>query len=153
MTDSDSEHRIYLVDNSDRPASQANMSATEDKENVQPQGGSEDKENAQPQKEGSSWMSKPGDLGDAAGGKIQSALNPVGQYAGKGFETAAAPIGGLVGPTAGAVMEFGKGWGDQLGVGFGNEGGGPAKQQEAEGQRMKEPVGGKEQSGDNPLGL
>lgn len=98
-------------------------------------------------------MSKPEEMGDAAGQKINDVLSPVGQYTGKGLETAAAPVGGIVKPTVGAVMEFGKGWGDQLGVGFGNEGGGPAKQQEAEGQKMKEPIGGKEQNADNPLGL
>lgn len=58
MTDSDASRRIYLVDNSDRPISEEDMSATEDKENVQPQSGSEDKENAQPQKDG--MLSRPG---------------------------------------------------------------------------------------------
>lgn len=40
-----------------------------------------------------------------------------------------------------------------MSIGFGNKEGGPAKQQEAEAQKMKEPIGGKEQNADNPLGL
>jgi hypothetical protein len=50
-------------------------------------------------------------------------------------------------------MRGGKGWGETLGVGYGNAEGGPAKAEEAEHQRMKEDLGGKEQTGDNPLGL
>lgn len=100
-----------------------------------------------------SWLQKPEGFGNAAGDKIQETLKPVGDIAGKGFETIGRPVGGLVDPTVGGIMRAGKGWGEQLGVGFGNHEGGPAKQEEAEGKRMKEPVGGKEQTGDNPLGL
>ena len=50
-------------------------------------------------------------------------------------------------------MRTGEAFGTQAGVGFGNKEGGPAKQEEAEAARMKEPVGGKEQTAENPLGL
>lgn len=50
-------------------------------------------------------------------------------------------------------MRGGEAFGDTVGVGYGNKEGGPAKQQEAEGERMKQPVGGQEQTADNPLGL
>ena len=92
-------------------------------------------------------------MGNSAGDKIQSTLNPVGQYAGKGLEKAAGPVGGIVDPLVGGVMRSGKGFGEQTGVGFGNAEGGPGKAAEAEGERMKQPVGGQEQTADNPLGL
>ena len=50
-------------------------------------------------------------------------------------------------------MKSGKAFGEQAGVGFGNAEGGPAKAAEREGERMKKPVGGEEQTADNPLGL
>ena len=84
---------------------------------------------------------------------MQDKLNPVGKYTGKGFETIGKPVGGIVDPLVGGLMRSGEGWGDTLGVGFGNKEGGPAKQQEAEGERMKQSIGGEEQTGDNPLGL
>lgn len=101
----------------------------------------------------SSWYQKPEDLGNSAGQKVENVLSPVGKHAGPVLENAGKPLGGVLGPTAGAVMNFGKGWGHEMGVGFGNEEGGPAKQQEAEAQKLKEPFGGKEQNADNPLGL
>ena len=69
------------------------------------------------------------------------------------LEKGAGPIGALVDPLVGGVMKSGKGWGETLGVGYGNHEGGPAKQEEAEYQKMKADLGGKEQTGDNPLGL
>lgn len=62
-------------------------------------------------------------------------------------------MGGIVDPLVGGVMRSGEAFGDTVGVGYGNKEGGPAKQQEAEGERMKQPVGGQEQTADNPLGL
>jgi hypothetical protein len=92
-------------------------------------------------------------MGNNFGEKVQGALNPVGKYSGPALEKVGQPLGGVVEPLVGGLMKSGKGWGDTIGVGFGNEEGGPAKQQEAEHARMKEPIGGKEQTGDNPLGL
>lgn len=99
------------------------------------------------------WYQKPEGMGNSAGEWIQGTLNPVGQYAGKGLETVTKPVGALVDPIVGGVMRGGEAFGDQVGVGYGNKEGGPAKQQEAEGVRMKQPVGGEEQTADNPLGL
>lgn len=84
---------------------------------------------------------------------MQSKLNPVGQYAGKGFETVGKPIGGIVDPIVGGIMRGGETFGDNMGVGYGNKDGGPAKQQEAEGEKLKQPTAGEEQTADNPLGL
>ncbi|KIW10844.1 hypothetical protein PV08_10143 [Exophiala spinifera] len=100
-----------------------------------------------------SWYSKPESLGNSAGDKIEGALSPVGKHAGPVLEKVGGPVGGLVDPTVGGIMRAGKGWGDQIGVGFGNEGGGPAKQQQAEEENLKKGLGGNEQNADNPLGL
>lgn len=99
------------------------------------------------------WYEKPEGMGNAAGDWIQDKMGPVGQYAGKGLETAGKPIGGIVDPLVGGLMRGSEAFGDNLGVGFGNKEGGPAKQKEAEGEKLKQPVGGEEQTGDNPLGL
>lgn len=99
------------------------------------------------------WYEKPENMGNSAGEWVQGKLNPVGKYAGKGFETVGKPVGGIVDPLVGGLMRSGEAFGDTVGVGFGNKEGGPAKQQEAEGERMKEPTGGQEQTADNPLGL
>lgn len=99
------------------------------------------------------WYEKPEGMGNSAGDWIQDKLNPVGKYTGKGLETIGKPVGGIVDPLVGGTMRSGEAFGDTIGVGYGNKEGGPAKQQEAEAQRMKEPVGGQEQTADNPLGL
>lgn len=99
------------------------------------------------------WYAKPEGWGNSAGDKIQGALSPVGNYAGKGLETVSKPVGSLVDPLLGGVMRAGEAFGTQANVGYGNKEGGPAKQADAEGQKMKEPIGGKDQTGDNPLGL
>merc|ERR1711939_529873 len=106
----ESTHRISLVDNSRHPQSETNMSANEEKENVQPDSGQE----TGTQKKGGSWISKPEEMGNNIGGKIEDTLSPVGKYAGKGFEKAAQPIGGVVDPTVGGIMRMGKGFGDAL---------------------------------------
>lgn len=99
------------------------------------------------------WYEKPEGMGNSAGEWIRDKLNPVGKYTGKGLETIGKPIGGVVDPLVGGVMRGGEAFGDTVGVGYGNKEGGPAKQQEAEGERMRQPVGGGEQTADNPLGL
>jgi len=139
MTDN-KDNQITLEDNSDRP-----MSESENKENVQ--------EGAPQKQEGGAWYSKPEEFGSSIGGKIEDTLSPVGKHAGPVLEKGAGPIGAVVDPLVGGIMKGGKGWGETLGVGYGNAEGGPAKQQEAEHARMKEDLGGKEQTGDNPLGL
>lgn len=168
MSDIDTVNRIDLVDNTET----SNMSdAKENAEEQQQQPPQEQNEDTQPEQneqgmlslisflagvlisELGAWYSKPEGMGNKAGDKIQDTLSPVGNVVGKGAETVAAPIGGITEPLLGGIMKGGKAWGEQLGVGYGNAEGGPAKAQEAEAQRMKEPVGGQEQTAENPLGL
>ena len=99
------------------------------------------------------WYGKPEEMGNNFGGKVGNVLSPVGKHAGPVLEKGAGPVGAIVDPLVGGVMKSGKGFGETLGVGYGNAEGGPAKAQEAEHARMKEQFGGKEQTGDNPLGL
>ncbi|KAL8800393.1 MAG: hypothetical protein Q9223_007295 [Gallowayella weberi] len=80
---------------------------------------------------------------------VSSTLSPVGKPLGKGLETVASPVGGLVEPLVGGIMRSGKGFGDTVGVGAGNQD--QKKAEEAE--RERQPVGGKEQTAGNPLGL
>lgn len=99
------------------------------------------------------WYSKPESYGNAAGDKIQATMAPFGNTVGKGLETVTKPVGSLVDPLVGGVARAGETFGNEMSIGFGNKEGGPAKQQEAEAKKMKEPFGGKEQNADNPLGL
>lgn len=92
-------------------------------------------------------------MGNTAGDKIDSTLSPVGNKVAGGLNYVVAPVGGLVDGVAGGLMKSGEAVGETLGVGFGNKDGGPKKAEEKEGERMKEPIGGKEQNKDNPLGL
>ncbi|EXJ91353.1 hypothetical protein A1O1_04465 [Capronia coronata CBS 617.96] len=144
MADDNKENRIEMNENA---------------ENIPPEGSTEQKGGQGSGGGGGgggdsgSWYSKPENFGNKAGDKVEGMLSPVGKYTGPALQKAGGPIGGLVDPTIGGVMRMGKGWGEQVGVGFGNHEGGPAKQEEAEAQRMKEPVGGKEQNAENPLGL
>ncbi|KAL2428471.1 hypothetical protein ABEF91_008659 [Exophiala dermatitidis] len=126
---------------------------TKETQDTQESGGAPEQKEGGKESSSSSWYQKPEDLGNAAGDKVEGVLSPVGKHAGPVLETAGKPLGGVLGPTVGGVMNFGKGWGEQMGVGFGNHEGGPAKAQEAEEKRMKEPFGGKEQNAENPLGL
>lgn len=174
MSDSE-QNRINLEDNSDRP-----MSDSENKENVQEgqqetqQEGQEEGQEGAPKKEGrqicscngtpvqslipaivtgGAWYSKPENAGNNIGGKVQGALNPVGKHAGPVMGRAAEPVGAVVGTVVGGIMKPGEGFGEMLGVGYGNKEGGPAAQQEARSQELKADLGEKEQTGDNPLGL
>lgn len=102
---------------------------------------------------GSSWYEKPEDIGNKAGNKIEETLSPIGSRVGPAAQRGGEVLGGVIGSTVDFPFKAGKGWGDQLGVGYGNHEGGPAKQKEAEGEKMKERIGGKEQNAENPLGL
>ncbi|KAF7512858.1 hypothetical protein GJ744_011961 [Endocarpon pusillum] len=90
--------------------------------------------------------------GNNFGNAIEEKLSPVGKYAGKGFETIGAPVGGIVDPLVGGVMRSGGAFGEAVGVGSGNMDKKKAAEAE-ERERMKKEIGGKEQTGDNPLGL
>lgn len=90
--------------------------------------------------------------GNSIGSTIQDKLSPVGNVAGKGLEQVGRPVGGVVDPLLGGVMRSGAGFGEALGVGSGNMDR-KRENEAAEREKLKEPVGGKEQTGDNPLGL
>lgn len=90
-----------------------------------------------------------GSYGNAAGDKIQSGLSPIGKPMGKGFEMIGRPLGGLVEPLVGGLMKTAGAFGDAAGVGAGNM----DHKRAAEAEERKEPVGGKEQTAGNPLGL
>ncbi|KIX03668.1 uncharacterized protein Z518_07221 [Rhinocladiella mackenziei CBS 650.93] len=130
-------------------------SLNDDTENIHREGSDDMPREKQPAKgqEGEPWYTKPELMGNTVGDRLKEVLSPVGQHVGPVFSHSARPVGGVVEPTVGGVMKMGKGWGEQLGVGFGNHEGGPANQMEAEGEKMKEQIGGKEQTADNPLGL
>lgn len=90
--------------------------------------------------------------GNTAGNKIEDTLSPIGKPLGKGLETIGKPVGGIVDPLVGGVMRSGAGFGDAVGVGHGNmDKRNEEKRQTRE--ELKEPIGGKEQNADNPLGL
>lgn len=90
-----------------------------------------------------------GSYGNAAGNKVESTLSPIGRPLGKGFETVTKPVGGVVDALVGGLMRSGAAYGDVAGVGAGNL---DKKKAEERAERYED-VGGKEQSGENPLGL
>jgi hypothetical protein len=90
-----------------------------------------------------------GKYGNSVGDKIESGLSTVGKPLGKGLETVARPIGGLVDPLVGGLMRSGAAFGDAAGVGAGNM----DHKRAAEEEEKRRPVGGQEQTAENPLGL
>ena len=104
-----------------------------------------------PEKKG--MLQQPEAMGNAVGDKVQSTLSPVGAPLGKGLGTVSKPLGGIVEPIVGGIMKGGEGFGEMVGVGFGNKEGGPAKAGDAEQARLKQGEGNSLQTGDNPLGL
>lgn len=89
-------------------------------------------------------LSAPGNFGNSAGAKIQGTLGKVGGPVGKGLSTVAAPVGGIIDPLVGGVFRAP----DTLKN---------ATQQTEEvdkhNEELAKPIAGKEQTGDNPLGL
>lgn len=90
-----------------------------------------------------------GSYGNSAGDKIQSGLSPLGKPLGKGLGVLGKPVGGLIEPLVGGLVKSGSAFGDAAGVGAGNM----DHKNAAEEEEMKKPVGGQEQTADNPLGL
>lgn len=91
-----------------------------------------------------SMLSAPGNFGNAAGDKIQGTLGKVGGPVGKGLETIAAPVGGLIDPLVGGISRAP----DTL----------KNAMQESEkvdqhNEDLEKPIAGQEQTGSNPLGL
>lgn len=90
-----------------------------------------------------------GSYGNAAGNKVESTLSPIGRPVGKGLETVTKPVGGVVDAVVGGLIRSGAAYGEVAGVGAGNM---DKKKAEEEAERHAE-VGGKEQTGENPLGI
>ena len=59
------------------------------------------------------------------------------------------PVGGLVEPLLGGLMKSGGAFGEASGVGAGNM----DHKKAADEEELKKPVGGLDQTGENPLGL
>lgn len=99
--------------------------------------------------------------GNSAGNKIGDTLSPVGKPLGKGFETVAAPIGSIVGSVVdNGIMAGGRAAGAISGSGAGamdtskmGESFKDLQEKRAKDAEMHEPVGGQEQTANNPLGL
>ncbi len=87
--------------------------------------------------------------GNSLGNKIESGLSPVGKPLGKGLEVVGRPVGGLVEPIVGGLLKSGGAYGEAMDVGAGNT----DKRKAEEKAERHAPVGGKEQTGENPLGL
>ena len=91
-----------------------------------------------------SALSAPQNYGNAAGEKIQGALGKVGNPVGKGLETAAKPVGGVVEPLVGGLFRAPEA--------FGHAADSDAKQKKQD-EEDHRPIAGEEQTADNPLGL
>jgi hypothetical protein len=90
--------------------------------------------------------------GNSFGNTIESKLSPVGNVAGKGLEKLGGPVGGVVDPLLGGVMRSGGAFGTAFGVGSGNMDN-KKKAEAEEREKLAKEIGGKEQTGENPLGL
>lgn len=90
-----------------------------------------------------------GKYGNSIGDKIESGLSPLGKPLGKGLGIVGKPVGGLVEPLVGGLLKSGDAYGQAAGVGAGNL----DHKNAAEEEERRRPVGGQEQTADNPLGL
>lgn len=90
--------------------------------------------------------------GNDFGNTIEEKLSPVGNVMGKGLGAVGSPVGGVVEPLLGGVMKSGSAFGSAFGVGAGNMDKRNAAEAE-EREKLKQQIGGKEPTGDNPLGL
>jgi len=104
---------------------------------------------AEPEKPPRSGDAMLGKYGNSVGDKIESGLSPVGKPLGKGLGMVGKPVGGLVEPLLGGLMKSGDAFGQAAGVGAGNL----DHKNAAEEEERRKPVGGQEQTADNPLGL
>ena len=91
-----------------------------------------------------SAFSAPQNYGNAAGEKIQGVLGKVGNPVGKGLETAAKPVGGIIEPVVGGLFRAPETFGHAA------DSDAKLKKQDEEDHR---PIAGEEQTADNPLGL
>ncbi len=91
-----------------------------------------------------SMFSAPGNFGNSAGDKIQGTLGKVGGPVGKGLETVAAPVGGLIDPLVGGVFRAP----DSL-----KNAAQETENVDKHNEDLEKPIAGQEQTGSNPLGL
>lgn len=96
---------------------------------------------------GSDGKWAPQRYGDAAGEKIDSTVGVVGHPVGKGLATVTAPVGNIVDSAVGGLTRAGEM--AMSSSGMGQEQDKAHKEDEA----FTKPIGGKEQTGQNPLGL
>ena len=89
-------------------------------------------------------ISAPGKFGNSAGDKIQNTLGKVGGPVGKGLETVAAPVGGLIDPLVGGLFRAP----DSL-----KNATQESEKVDRHNEELEKPIGGQEQTGGNPLGL
>ncbi len=89
-------------------------------------------------------LSAPGNFGNSAGEKIQGTLGKVGGPVGKGLETVAAPVGGLIDPLVGGVFRAPDGMKNAMME---------TEKVDKHNEDLEKPIAGQEQTGDNPLGL
>lgn len=89
-------------------------------------------------------FSAPGNFGNTAGDKIQGTLGKVGGPVGKGLETVAAPVGGLIDPLVGGLFRAP----DSLKNATMEE-----EKVDKHNEELEKPIAGQEQTGGNPLGL
>ena len=98
-----------------------------------------------PRHTGSKWA--PSTYTNPAGEKIESTLGVVGKPVGDVMAKGAAPLGNIVDSVVGGVFRAGDMAQSKTGMGKDQD-----EAQKAD-QAFKEPMGGKEQTGGNPLGL
>ncbi|KAA6415739.1 MAG: hypothetical protein FRX48_00457 [Lasallia pustulata] len=99
--------------------------------------------------------------GATADSKMQSVLSPVGKPLGTGLQKVAQPVGSIVGSVVDSgIMAGGRATGAMMGVGAGSmdtdamkEHWEKVKKEKREEEELEQPLGGEEQTGENPLGL
>ena len=97
-----------------------------------------------PHQQPGSILSAPQNFGNTAGDKIQGALGTVGNPVGKGLETAAKPVGGIIEPVVGGLFRAPQTFGHASDH---------AEKMEKENEEDHRPIAGEEMTADNPLGL
>lgn len=89
-------------------------------------------------------FSAPGNFGNSAGDKIQGTLGKVGGPVGKGLETIAGPVGGLIDPLVGGVFRAPENLKNATEA---------SDEVDKHNEDLEKPIAGQEQTGSNPLGL
>lgn len=91
-----------------------------------------------------SMLSAPGNFGNSAGDKIQGTLGKVGGPVGKGLETIAGPVGGLIDPLVGGMFRAPETLKNATQE---------SEKVDKHNEELEKPIAGQEQTGSNPLGL